>query len=188
MNAFSALRLVLPAFRVLIVVPLSCLLASPAAAQAPSAASAAAPAEYFAFGENEPVPGLAPGLAQTDLGAVKRVVEVRMSPGDEVMSGLAEWVETEQPASAVLTGIGGISSAVFAWYDPEREAFKTIPLDEKAEVVGFTGSLSYRNGEPNVHVHAIVSLADGTTRAGHLVSAIVGPIMQVFVLEAEGAQ
>ncbi|HEX7082213.1 MAG TPA: DUF296 domain-containing protein [Gammaproteobacteria bacterium] len=167
-------------------IPVAALAFAVLAAGLPAAECAAqndANAEYFALGENEPEPGLAPGLAVTDLGRVGRVAEVRLAPGDEVLSGLLEFVESERPANAVVTGIGGFESAVFAWYDPERRAFKRIPLDMKSEVVAFTGALSYQDGTPRVHVHAVVSLSDGTTRAGHLVSAIVAPIMQIFVLE-----
>ena len=140
---------------------------------------------YFKLGEDAPVPGHAPGLAVNDLGRVTGVTELSMKTGDEVMSGLLDYVRAHKPKSGVLTGIGGFQSAVFAWYDPVKKAFKRIPVDTKGEVVAFTGSVSYRDGRARVHVHAIMSLADGTTRGGHLVSAKVSPIMQVFILRTD---
>lgn len=141
---------------------------------------------YFALGDDEPVPGLAPGLGVTDLGAVTNLAEVSMRAGDELMSGLLEYVETHKPAQGRMTGIGGFESAVFAWYDPEKGLFKEIPVNMKGEVVSFTGSVSYQNGEPSVHVHALMSLDDGTVRGGHVVSAQIAPIMQVYVFETAG--
>lgn len=140
-------------------------------------------AQYFQLGAEPPVPGRAPGLSVSALGQVTGVTELKMSTGDEVMSGLLEYVQSRKPKAGVLIGIGGFQSAVFAWYDPAKKAFKRVPVDQKGEVVSFTGTVSYTNGRAQVHAHAIMSLSDGTTRGGHLVSATVSPIMQIFVLE-----
>ena len=102
------------------------------------------------------------------------------------MSGLLKYVETEKPPAGRMTGIGGFESAVFAWYDPQMKAFKRIPVDAKGEVVSFTGTVSYQDGRAQVHVHAVMSLKDGTTRGGHVVSARISPVMQVFIFETEG--
>jgi hypothetical protein len=159
-----------------------CLLGLPAWAGGQTSGAA----QYFKLGTNGPVPGRAPGLAVDSLGRVARVTELRMTAGDEVMSGLLDYAREHKPKSGVLVGIGGFRSAVFAWYDPAKKAFKRIPVDQKGEVVSFTGTVSYKDGKANVHVHAIMSLSDGTTRGGHLVSAEVAPIMQVYVLETSG--
>lgn len=158
-----------------------CLLTLPVWASAQTSGDAG----YFKLGTNGPVPGLAPGLTVRSLGRVTGVAELSMRTGDDVMSGLLDYVREHKPKSGVLVGIGGFRSAVFAWYDPAKHAFKRIVVDRKGEVVSFTGTVSYAKGRANVHVHAIMSLSDGTTRGGHLVSAKVSPIMQVFVLTTE---
>ena len=44
-----------------------------------------------------------------------------------------------------------------------------------------------RGGEPTVHAHTVVALSDGSTRGGHLTSARVSIIAEIFVTEEEGA-
>ena len=141
--------------------------------------------EYIPRGGDTLEPGEAPGLNVVPHGAIQRVTEVRLRGGDELIAGLLQYVETEKPTFGYLNGVGGFESMVFAWYDPERGAFRRIPVDAKSEVVSFTGNLSYKDGKADVHVHAVVALGDGTTRGGHLVSAKISPIMQVYVTETE---
>lgn len=141
--------------------------------------------EYIPRGGATLEPGEAPGATVVPHGAVVRVSEVRLRGGDELIAGLLQYAEAEQPVFGYLNGVGGFESMVFAWYDPERGAFRRIPVDAKSEVVSLTGNVSYQDGKADVHVHAVVALGDGTTRGGHLVSARISPIMQIYVTETE---
>ena len=138
---------------------------------------------YFQHGDRDPVAGNAPNMSISELGSVSKVVQINMSNGDEAVSGLLEYVQKEQPAAGFVTGIGGFESAVFSWYDPEKDAFLEIPVDMKGEVVNFSGSVAWNDGSPSVHIHALMSMADGSVRGGHLVSGQVSPVLQVQVFE-----
>jgi hypothetical protein len=39
-----------------------------------------------------------------------------------------------------------------------------------------------RDGEPYVHIHAVVALSDGTTRGGHVLELHVDPVAEVTIL------
>jgi hypothetical protein len=39
-------------------------------------------------------------------------------------------------------------------------------------------------GQPQVHLHAVLGLADGSTRGGHLLEGYVWPTLEVIVREA----
>jgi predicted DNA-binding protein with PD1-like motif len=54
---------------------------------------------------------------------------------DEVASGLTEFAETRQIEAGHVTAIGAFSSAVLAYYDRDRKAYKTIVIDEQVEVL-----------------------------------------------------
>jgi uncharacterized protein len=133
-------------------------------------------------------PGIAPGLKVTDLGASSRTYRVNMVKGDEVISGLLEFAEKNHIKNGHFTGLGAIDKATLRWSDPVHRGSKTTEINEEAEVVSLVGSIATdKDGRPTVHAHTVVALSDGSTRGGHLMSAQVSIIAEVFVTEEEGA-
>jgi len=44
------------------------------------------------------------------------------------------------------------------------------------------GDISMRDGNPYVHLHAVVAFADGSTKAGHMLEANAAPIAEITVV------
>lgn len=130
------------------------------------------------------VPGLAPNMTVEKEPTVAQSYQVRFSSGDEILSGLTDLAKAEGITSAQITGIGGLSTALLAFGDPSIGSFvfKLIPVDEKTELVSLTGTISMRGDEPNVHLHAVVALSDGSTRGGHVLELHVNPVAEVTIL------
>ena len=151
-------------------------------AQSTSAAPAAADSRAFR-------PGTAPGLKVTDLGrSSSRTYRLNMVKGDEIISGLLEFAEKNHIKNGHFTGLGAIDKAALRWSDPVNKGSKTTEINEEAEVVSLVGSIAMdKDGKPAVHAHTVVALSDGSTRGGHLMSARVSIIAEVFVTEEEGA-
>jgi predicted DNA-binding protein with PD1-like motif len=156
-------------------------LASPAFAQAPSAPP---PPGYVAFGAPPP-PGTAPGMTVQEFGpSAGKTYKVSMRPGDEVMSGMMRFAVAHPMVQAQLSGVGGVRSAVLAWYDPKVRAFKRIEVNEKCEISGVTGTITTTaQGKPNVHLHLVLTRQDGSSVSGHLISAVIDPVLEVFVTD-----
>ncbi len=129
-------------------------------------------------------PGRAPGMEVEQRPAAAQVYEVGFTDGDEILSGLVELAATHGVTSAQVTGLGGLASATLGFGDPSvgAFAFREIRVDEKSELVSLVGNVSMRDGEPYVHVHAVLALADGSTRGGHLIEAHVAPVAEVTVV------
>lgn len=128
--------------------------------------------------------GMAPEMSVDEVPTVTRGYQVRFSPGDEILSGLTGLARAHGIKSAQITGLGGLSSALLAFGDPSMGdyVFKLVPVDEKSELVSLDGTVSERNGEPYVHLHAVVALSDGSTRGGHVLELHVAPVAEVTVL------
>jgi predicted DNA-binding protein with PD1-like motif len=155
--------------------------AAPAFAQAPAAPL---PPGYVAFGAPPP-PGTAPGMTvQAFAPSAGKTYKVSMRPGDEVMSGLMRFAAAHPMVQAQLSGVGGVRSAVLAWYDPKVRAFKRIEVNEKCEISGVTGTITTTaQGKPNVHLHLVLTRQDGSSVSGHLISAVIDPVLEVFVTD-----
>jgi predicted DNA-binding protein with PD1-like motif len=161
------------------------LIAGSAIAQPPPAQPQPAPAPlprgYVAFGAPPPT-GPSPGLSVKEFAG--RTYKLSFKAGDDVMGGMARFAAAHKMSQATLSGVGGVSKAMLAWYDPRARAFREIPVNEKCEISGVTGTITTdAQGKPNVHLHLVLSRRDGSTVSGHLISATVDPILEVFVTD-----
>lgn len=156
-------------------------LSAPAFAQTPAAP---VPPGYVAFGAPPP-PGTAPGMTVQEFSPSDgKTYKVSMRPGDEVMSGMMRFAAAHPMVQAQLSGVGGVRSAVLAWYDPKVRAFKRIEVNEKCEISGVTGTITTNaQGKPNVHLHLVLTRQDGSSVSGHLISAVIDPVLEVFVTD-----
>lgn len=128
--------------------------------------------------------GLAPGIAVEESTDVAHTFQIRFSSGDEILSGLTDLAIREGITAAQITGLGGLSSALLAFGDPSigERVFKLLPIDQKGELVSLDGTVSLRDGRPSVHLHAVIALADGTTRGGHVLELKVAPVAEATIL------
>ena len=111
----------------------------------------------------------------------QRVFSVVLSHGDEAMASLNDFVTSQGLGAASFTAIGAFSQAVLGYFDWERKTYERIQVGEQVEVASLIGDIALLDGKPVVHMHCVVALPDGETRGGHLLSAHVSPLLEVFV-------
>ncbi|MCC8166475.1 MAG: DNA-binding protein [Planctomycetes bacterium] len=110
-------------------------------------------------------------------GTIKRVVAIRMAPGEDVLAGLQRACdENNIRHGMVLSGIGSLNGARF--FDPiplpDKKAGygygDAIVLDGPIELVSLNGMICQgEDGKTMFHVHAGLSGPDGTSYGGHLI-------------------
>ncbi len=104
-----------------------------------------------------------------------------LAKGDEVMSGLTEFAQREIIVSGHLTAIGALASARFGCFDRARKAYRDMPIHHQVELISPVGDVGLPNEAPQIHIHAAVGLPDGQVRGGHMLEAIVGPTLELFL-------
>ncbi|MCC9168973.1 PPC domain-containing DNA-binding protein [Pontibacter harenae] len=124
-------------------------------------------------------PGVKVKLLSAD-GQSKNYVLI-FAKGDEVRSGLTEFVQKHNVKTAHFTAIGDATSAKFGFFDYDRKMFKVIPVSDPSEVSSLNGNIAVLNGKPVVHIHANVATEDGTVRGGHVLELVTGPTLEVFL-------
>jgi len=127
--------------------------------------------------------GSAPGMRVKQLSDSngQKDYAVIFRPGDEPYAGLTQFAEQYHIQSAHFTAIGGFHDAKLAWFDLDKKMFRVIPIDHQVEVASLIGDIALLDGKPQVHMHCVVALPDGTTRGGHILDAHVSPLLEVFV-------
>ena len=132
--------------------------------------------------------GGAPKMRVVEAQGPARVFTAYFREGDELLSGLTDLAIAQGITEGSITGLGGVSSAVLVWGDPIVGAFRSIPVEERGEIVALSGHIQLRDGKPVVHLHAMLSFHDGSTKAGHLFEARVQPLAEITITATDSAR
>jgi predicted DNA-binding protein with PD1-like motif len=148
-----------------------------------ASAALSAHAQEYITPTNQPLPGKAPGakvrLLSTN-GQTKNYLMV-LSPGDELMSGIAAFAVQYHAKYAHYMGFGDATSAKLGWFDAGRKMFKSVTVNEPSEVTSMSGDISLYNDKPLAHTHLSTAIQDGTVHGGHLFELIIGPTFEVMI-------
>lgn len=112
-----------------------------------------------------------------------RTFVIAFEKGDEPVSLLTQFARTNALGSSQITAIGAFERAVVGYFDRTRKEYVRIPLDRQMEVLSLLGDVAHHDGDPVVHVHAVLGLDDGSTRGGHLLEASVWPTLELVLTE-----
>lgn len=113
----------------------------------------------------------------------QRTYALVFDTGDEVMAGLLDFAKRNHVDAAALTAIGGFQSATLGYFDIGSKEYLEIPCGEQVEVLTLAGDVSHRQGDPQLHMHAVLGRRDGSTLGGHLIRAVVRPTLEVMLTE-----
>ncbi|MBQ1016802.1 DNA-binding protein [Micromonospora sp. D93] len=112
-----------------------------------------------------------------------RVLVVVCDDGDEPVSVISDALHRHDLRAGRVTAVGGFREAEVGWFDRQARDYRHIPVREQVEVLSLVGDVAARDGEPVLHVHAVLGRADGSTVGGHLLSARVWPTLEVIITE-----
>lgn len=115
----------------------------------------------------------------------RRTFAVILETGDEVMNCVAAFARQEEISAAAITGIGAFSRAVLAYFDWEKRQYQERAFEEQLEVASLIGDIAEdEQGEPALHIHLVLGRRDFGALAGHLLSGLVRPTLELVVAES----
>jgi predicted DNA-binding protein with PD1-like motif len=110
---------------------------------------------------------------------------VILSSGDEVTACLTNFAREASLQAASFKAIGALKRATLAFFDWEAKTYLPIEVDEQVEVASLTGDVAIGpDGQPALHIHAVLGRRDGSAVAGHLLTAEVRPTLEVILTES----
>lgn len=116
-------------------------------------------------------------------GAGRRVLVVVCDKGEEAVAAVTAVAADRGVTGAQVTAVGGLQRADLGYFDPTARTYSRIPVDEQVEVLSLLGDIADRDGNPQLHLHAVLGRHDGSTVGGHLMSGTVWPTLEVMVTE-----
>ncbi|MGV2186579.1 PPC domain-containing DNA-binding protein [Rhizobium rhizogenes] len=115
----------------------------------------------------------------------QRSYVVVLDAKEEAFSTLADFATAQGLTAASVTAIGAFEKATVGWFDFTSRSYRKIPVAEQCEVLSLLGDIAAGDdGKASLHLHAVLGLADGTTRGGHFLDGIVHPTLEATIVEA----
>lgn len=107
-----------------------------------------------------------------------------LDQGEEAFKAIAAFANKENITGASVSAIGAFERAKVGWFDLSAKNYRAIPVEEQCEVLSLFGDVAVGDdGNASLHLHAVLGLADGSVRGGHLLSGTVRPTLEVTLTE-----
>ena len=114
------------------------------------------------------------------------VVLVSLERGEDLLDGLARAIDELGFETASIELIGGLDEAVVGYYDRGSKEYRPITATH-VEIASGLGNVSLRDGRPFVHLHLVVSGADGSALGGHALEGCLAFIVEAVIRPFKGA-
>lgn len=109
---------------------------------------------------------------------------VVLAKGDEAIAALTGFVRERGINAASVSAIGAFERALVGYFDWEQKEYRHIPVAEQVEVLSLLGDVARgTDGQPSLHVHAVLGRHDGSVVGGHLLEGRVRPTLEVVLIE-----
>lgn len=113
------------------------------------------------------------------------VYVIALDPGDETVAVLSSFAVGHPLTGAQVTAIGAFERATVGWFDRAEKQYRPVRVDQQCEVLSLTGDIALGpDGGPQLHLHAVLGLPDGSIRGGHLLEGQVWPTLEVIIKDA----
>jgi len=116
----------------------------------------------------------------------KRVLIVKLEPGEPVVGSLLTVARGQGLKGAALRAIGAVGHARLGFFLPEEKRYETRDFRESLEVLSLSGNLAQSDGGPVIHAHVALGRADFSVIGGHLFEATVSVTLEVFLYPTAG--
>jgi len=117
----------------------------------------------------------------------KRIV-ARLDPGEEVVQSILLIAEKENVRLASVMAIGASDDVTLGIFDTKAKKYGSVRYNaHDYELASVAGNLSRKDGEPYLHLHAVIAnpLHD-ECHGGHLSAAVVSATCEIIIHEVAG--
>lgn len=108
-------------------------------------------------------------------------IVARLEVGEEVIASLSDIAEREGVTFASVSGIGAADDIAVSVYDVKAKKYFDNEFREPMEITSLLGTVSEKDGEPYIHIHATAGRADGAVIGGHLKRAVISATCELVL-------
>ena len=113
--------------------------------------------------------------------------QLRFMSGERFIATLLDFCRAEGIGYAAMSGLGAASSVDLAYFSDATREYETHEIAEQLEVIGLTGNVTIKDGQPFAHVHATFGASDLSVRGGHIMEMTVKPNLEIWLTRGTDA-
>jgi len=114
--------------------------------------------------------------------SISKIHIVRLMKGEDMLDSLTAFIRENEIKSGFINGIGALSTTQLGYFDGTD--YQKFVITENVELTSLTGNIALLNGQPMLHIHALVSDPSGVTNGGHVFSGcIIDPTGEFIIHE-----
>lgn len=106
---------------------------------------------------------------------------VRLDKGEDILTVLQKFLESEKIHNAFLTALGSVENPVLAHYRVDTKKYTEKKLSGIFEVTNLTGNVALFEEKPLIHSHITLSDENMNAVGGHFIQGIVSATLEVRV-------
>ena len=112
---------------------------------------------------------------------------LNFAKGDEVVSGLAEFLKKEKIQAGHISGLGAASKLVIAYYNMETKEYEKKTFDEDVEVLSLNGNIGVKEKDQLVvHIHGVFGKRDFSLFGGHVFEMVISGAGEIHIASFAG--
>ena len=115
---------------------------------------------------------------------VGRVIVGKIEPGEDVFDAINEVVKKHKIKAGLINIIGALKKFTIGYFDLKTQKYNFKTFEEDVELISCMGNISYKDGEPIIHIHVAVGREDFSVIGGHLSQpSIISITGEVYIYE-----
>ena len=120
---------------------------------------------------------------ETNIG---RVIVARVMPNEDLIDATKDIVNIHNVKSGLINVIGAFKKFTIGYFDLSSKKYNFKTFEEDVELISCMGNVSYKNGDPIIHIHVSVGKDDYNIIGGHLSQpSIISITGEVFIYEID---
>ncbi len=117
---------------------------------------------------------------------IKRVIVGKVEPDEDLIDSIIQMIKIHNLKSGLINCIGALKKYTLGYLDIDSKEYLKKTFDEYVELVSCMGNISFKDGEPIVHLHISIGTKDYNIFGGHLFQpSIVSITGEVYIFEID---
>ena len=105
-------------------------------------------------------------------------------PDEDIIDTVKEIVKKHNIKAGLINVIGALKKFTIGYFDLNTKEYKFKTFEEDVELISSMGNISYKDGEPIIHMHISVGKDDYSIIGGHLSQpSIISVTGEVYIYE-----
>ena len=116
--------------------------------------------------------------------SIGRVIVAKVEPGEDLIDAINQVVKKHEIKAGLINLIGALNKITIGYFDIETKEYNLKTFEEDVELLSCMGNVSYKDGEPIIHLHIALGRGDYSLFGGHLSQpSIISVTAEVYIYE-----